>query len=471
MGDEVSIDHYDEAEFIRFQNKLDAEMEFVRGLFTDDAFNDEQYKLGYELELCLVDENGCPVACNQQVLDAAQNHLFTYELAQFNLEINGNCFDLSPSLFDRIDQDLNALYRQVETHALECKARPGLFGVLPSVRPVHLEPETFMSNMYRYRLLNDRLMQMRGQPIQVKLHGEENLDVEREDVMLEALSTSLQIHLQIPASHAVDSYHASLWASLLMVGVAANSPLVFGKSCWSESRIGIFKQSVDTRTKDEIERAIIPRVHFAKGYINSFLQLFEDNAYYSPILPEVMDQPVEKLHHFNLHNGTIWRWVRPILGRVGKDYHLRLELRVVPSGPTLIDTMANMVFFVGLVEGLRCQSTSLTHVPYATLEADFYKAARHGLEAEVYWFDGSRGRVDEIVVNQGMALAQAGLEQLGIVDAAKWLDIITARARSGRTGADWIRKYWRRHADSAALVRQYLAYAEQDLPVHEWPQP
>jgi hypothetical protein len=472
MGDEVSKEHFTAGDYRRFEQRLDAEMVFVRELFAERAFDNHNRCLGYELELCLIDAQGAPAPNNQQVLDAADNPLFTNELARFNLEINGHAFGLTPDVFDRVEQDQMGLYSEIEQQANRLGLKAGLFGVLPSIRHQHLEPGQYMSDMHRYHLLNDRLMEMRGQPVRLNIYGEEHLITEREDVMLEALGTSLQVHWQLPFEQSVDAYHAALWASIMVVGASANSPLVLGHSCWHESRIVIFKQSVDTRNPQEIRDSIIPRVHLSKGYISSFLELFEDNAYYSPILPEVIDTPVGDLHHFNLHNGTIWRWVRPILGQRDGEYHLRLELRVAPSGPTLADSLANLVFYLGLVEGLRTTgNVALTQIPYATLEHEFYEVARHGLNTEIGWFNGRMGKVRDILLQQALPLAQKGINSLGISNAERWLDIIQQRVASGQTGAVWTRQHWIRHADSNRLVNDYLQHAATAEPVHRWPEP
>jgi len=259
---------------------------------------------------------------------------------------------------------------------------------------------------------------------------------------------------------------------MLILAATANSPLVLGKCCWQESRIGIFKQSVDTRNPQEIKDHIVPRVHFGKRYIDSLLDLFEDNFYYSPILPEVIDRPLEDLHHLALHNGTIWRWVRPIVARNADDsYHLRLELRVVPSGPTLIDTIANIVFYVGLTEGLKSLADDLTKVPFETLEADFYRAARDGLEASVHWPDGQQLGLQQVLLEHALPLARANLAQSGIEDTDRWLDIIEARVKAKATGAAWISKHWKQFGDSAQLVCDYIAQAQTNQPVHRWQDP
>jgi hypothetical protein len=446
MGEEIHKEHFEQADYDRFQQRLEQETEVVRTLFAENTFDNESRVLGYELELCLADDNGNPSNNNIDIIEATANPLFTSELAKFNMEINGNPFPYRDDIFNRVEADLNDLFQQADEAAQRFDTRIGMFGVFPSVTREH-------------------------RPIHLLLEGDDQLEVEKQDVMLEALATSLQIHLQVPFDEIVPTYHAGLWSSMLILGATANSPLVLGKCCWQESRIGIFKQAVDTRNLQEIEDHIIPRVHLGKRYIDSLLDLFEDNFYYSPILPEVIDRPLEDLHHLSLHNGTIWRWVRPIIARNKDDsYHLRLELRVVPSGPTLVDTLANIVFYVGLTEGLKSLGDTLTRVPYETLEIDFYRAAREGLDASVHWPDGQELPLKQLLLEQALPLARTNLKQAGIEDTDRWL-IIEARVRREATGAHWISSHWKRFGDSARLVREYIDQAQTNQPVHLWQDP
>ena len=471
MGEEINQTRFDQEDYDRFHDRLVEETDFVRGLFAKQAFDNSSRKLGYELELCLVDAEGQPCKCNQQVLDKANNPLFTMELAKFNLEINGNPFDVCADVLSHLDNDLSDLYHQIEQSAHSLNANTVLFGVLPSLRHRHLETDEYMSEQNRYDLLSQQLIGMRGRPVHLDIDGEDRLVIDKNDVMLESLGTSLQIHMQVPFEEAVPTYNAALWSSMLVLGAVPNAPLVLGKCCWQESRIEIFKQAVDTRNPAEIRDGIVPRVHFGKGYVKSLLDLFDDNFYYSPILPEVIDKPIESLHHFSLHNGTIWRWVRPILGQdTGKAYHLRLELRVIPSGPTLIDTIANTAFHVGLTEGLKHCGDDLTSLDFATLETDFYAAAREGMQARVHWIDGHRDSLKNLLLTHAIPLARDGLKQIGVLDSGNWIDIIEARVASEQTGANWILKHWHKHSDTTALVKDYLQNARTNTPVHRWPE-
>ena len=472
MGEEIQRENFEQADYDRFQERLEQETELLRTLFARKDFDNDSRRLGYELELCLADAEGNPSDNNIDIIEATGNKLFTSELARFNMEINGNPFTYADDVFNRVENDLDDLFSQALAAAQKYDTRIGMFGVFPSVTPNHLNPDDYMTELHRYNQLNRQLLSMRGRPIQLHLEGEEVLQVEKTDVMLEALATSLQIHLQVPFDEIVPTYHAALWSSMLVLAATANSPLVLGKCCWQESRIGIFKQAVDTRNRQEVKDHIIPRVHLGKRYIDSLLDLFEDNFYYSPILPEVIDRPLEDLHHLALHNGTIWRWVRPIIDRNGDGrYHLRLELRVAPSGPTLVDTIANIVFYVGLTEGLKLLDQDLTQVPYDTLETDFYRAARKGLKADIHWIDGNELPLKQALLERAIPLARRYFAQAGIKDTDRWLDIIEARVAAEATGAQWILSHWKKHGDSARLVRDYLDQAQHNQPVHSWQTP
>ena len=470
MGGEISKQRFGNEDYQRFQARLELETDFVRELFRQRRFDNEARRLGYELELCLLNDDGEPAACNDVLLEEAHNPHFTVELAKFNLEINGNAFDVEADVFDRLRRDMQALYGEASEAARRHGCRTGLFGVLPSLSRIHLDKRAYMSELSRYRLLDQRVMQMRGRPVHLDIQGQDHLEVDKHDVMLEALGTSLQIHYQLPLDDTPAAYHAALWSCLAVVGACANSPLVLGARGWQESRIAIFKQAVDSRNPNDNRDPRTARVHLARGYIDSWMEMFEDNLKYSPILPEVLDTGIGELHHFNLHNGTIWRWVRPIVGIDGVGrYHLRLELRVTPAGPTLADSLVNLVFQVGLIEGLRPLADGLTRVPYQTLERDFYRAARYGLAAEVSWCNGETGRLQDLLLRYAIPTAVEGLDRLGISNAGAWLDVMRQRVQSGRTGARWILDAWSASEDARALVNRYLENARNNQPVHQWP--
>lgn len=469
MGNEITKSNFTDSETNDFNTRLKLETQYLKTLFKSNAFDNKSYKFGYELEVCLLDQQAKPKPINQNIISDTGNPLFTAELATFNLEINGNPFKLSDSVFEKLHQDIQQLYKEAEASAQIYDSKVGLFGVLPNLLKEHLNAKDYMSDLNRYHLISDQLLKMRQRPIKLTLDGKDTLEVEKEDVMLEALGTSFQVHLQIPFKQSVDYYHASLWASLALIGISANSPIVLGKSCWHESRISIFEQAVDTRTLEESKQGDTPRVFLGTGYVESIFQLFEENLEYQTILPELGNHPIEELAHLNLHNGTVWRWIRPILD-IGKnnDHNLRFELRVVPAGPTIIDTMSNMVFYIGLIEGLKNTPNDLTKIPFNTLKNQFYDVAKNGLNTKITWCNNKTEAIQNIIINDCIPLAQSGLKALGIKNSAQWLDIILERAKTAQTGADWMLDYWENNPDADQLVKTYLSNAAKNIPVHLW---
>ena len=344
MGSEISHREFTEEDFIAFRKALYEEHAYIKSLFEkgSEVFSDK-YRIGYELETCILTDDNLPNPINKELLDDINSSFFTNELAKYDLEINGNVFKLDAKAPQKLADDFLSLWEQGQRSAKKFDAKLGLFGVLPSLKLEHFNKELYQSDMRRYTLVSQRMRELRHESVKILFHGEDEVSLQKDDVMFEALGTSLQIHFQIPFDQAVAYYHAALLASVVLLGFGANSPLVLGRRAWHESRIAIFEQSVDTRDKKRREHGDETRVHFAHGYIDSWLDLLEQNKMFKIIFADVKNKPVDELHHFNLHNGTIWRWIRPILGQDKDGKHtLRLELRVLPSGPTLVDTQTKI---------------------------------------------------------------------------------------------------------------------------------
>ena len=471
MGSEISHRVFTKEDFIAFEKALFHEHAYVKGLFAkgSEIFSNK-YRIGYELEACILDSSNQPNPVNKQILDDIDSPLFTNELAKYDLEINGNVFELDGDAPKSLDTDLQSLWDKGQMTAEKFNAHLGLFGVLPSLKIKHFNKTLYQSDMHRYTLVSQRMRELRHEPVKILFHGEDVVSLKKDDVMLEALGTSLQIHLQIPFDESVAYYHAALLASVVLLGFSANSPLVLGKRAWHESRIAIFEQSVDTRDKERREHGDEKRVHFAHGYINSWMDLFEQNNAFKIIFADVKELPISKLHHFNLHNGTIWRWIRPILDsdKYGK-HTLRLELRALPSGPTLIDTQTNIWFFIGLIKGLVDTKIDLTHLPFETLKDDFYNVARTGLETEFHEpINAKKVALNEWILKDGLKLAKAGLSSFGIEKAEPFLDVIQQRTSSRQNGAQWQLAHFKKYNSIPKLMEDYMHHAKQNIPVHQW---
>lgn len=471
MGREISRKTFTQDDFVAFEKAWLDEYAYVKTLFDKGAevFSDT-YRIGYELEVCLLDSMNRPNPINKKILDDINSPLFTNELAKYDLEINGNVFDLNHTAPQNLAKDLHGLWGKAQHSADKFNAKLGLFGVLPSLKLEHFDKARYQSDMHRYTLVSQRIKELRHEPVNILFHGEDEIALQKDDVMIEALGTSLQVHFQIPFDRSTQYYHASLLASVVLLGFGANSPLVLGKRAWHESRIAIFEQSVDTRDKKRRAKHDETRVHFAHGYIDSWMDLFEQNKMFKIIFADVKNTPQSDLHHFNLHNGTIWRWVRPILDKDKEGKHtLRLELRVLPSGPTLVDTQINIWFFIGLIEGLVRSQTDLKKIPFETLKDDFYTVAKTGLHTEFHEpIHGKKVLLNEWIASDGLALAEKGLASLGINDAKTCLKHIEQRTVSGQNGASWQLAHFEKYQNIPKLMEDYMQNAKRNIPVHTW---
>ena len=471
MGSEISKRDFTEEDFIAFKKALYNEIEYVKALFDKGSeFFSDRYRIGYELEACILTSTNLPNPINKEILDDIDSPLFTNELAKYDLEINGHVFELDTGAPKELDKDLLSLWEQAQDSAKKFDAKLGLFGVLPSLKLEHFNKELYQSDMHRYTLVSQRIKELRHESVKILFHGDDEISLQKDDVMLEALGTSLQIHFQIPFDQAVEYYHASLLASVVLLGFGANSPLVLGKKAWHESRIAIFEQSVDTRDKERREHGEETRVHFAHGYIDSWLDLFEQNKMFKIIFADVKNKQTSDLHHFNLHNGTIWRWIRPILDTDKDGKHtLRLELRVLPSGPTLIDTQVNIWFFIGLIHGLVKSKIDLKKIPFEKLKEDFYSVAKTGLETSFHEPKNAKNvSLKEWILNDGLVLTKMGLDSLGIYDVDKFIDTIKQRTSSGQNGASWQLEHFKKYNSIPKLMEDYMQNSEHNIPVHTW---
>jgi gamma-glutamyl:cysteine ligase YbdK (ATP-grasp superfamily) len=468
MGQEVADSHFKKEEFRHFQQALREETNLLEEWIADRYFSDCGYVAGLELELCLVDGSGKPAAGNQQLLDALHAPTVVPELSKFNIEFNVDptslCGDGLQTLTKRLVDTWSNCSAVAQTLDLSVLS----IGILPTLRDEHLVLGN-MSEVHRYQALNEQVLRLRrGKPVRLDISGVETLISEHRDVMLEAGTTSLQLHLQVPQAQAADAFNLATVVSAPMVAIGANSPLLFGKQLWQETRIPLFEQAVAMEEP-------VNRVNFGTGYLaHDLLALFIENENLYPILlPFNCGSDVKKLAHLRLHNGTIWRWNRPIIGfdPNGRP-HLRIEHRVMASGTTVHDMAAQMAFYYGLmIHFLNTPELDVrAKMPFITAWNNFYDCARLGLKAQISWLDGKKWPLDKLIVQVLVPAARRGLEFLKVdtLSSDRWLQIIESRAHSGQTGAHWQSEFYRRSGDTALLVREYLARQQTGEPVHQW---
>jgi gamma-glutamyl:cysteine ligase YbdK (ATP-grasp superfamily) len=476
MGNEITDSQFSRDDFQTFAARLKAETELLKRWWKTGQLAQEPPRIGFELETWLVDAQGRPAPLNAQVMARANDPLLAPELAQYNLEINGTPRLLAGAPFSALQAELEARWAGLREAAGAFDSRIAMIGILPTVKNEDLSLER-MSRLKRYEALNEQVLLLRNRrPLRLDIQGEEPLSVEHEDVMLESAATSLQLHLQVTPQDAPKLFNASVMASAATVAVAANSPFLFGRRLWEETRIPVFEQAVAVGPLHGGHSGPLARVGFGSGYGRDALFGFfiENRQHYPVLLPVLMDAPVEQLEHLRLHNGTIWRWNRPLVG-FGADGrpHLRIEHRVMAAGPSILDMVANAAFYYGLAFALaETLEGADERLPFPVAERNFYAAAQHGLAAEITWFGGERVELRQLILKELLPLARRGLAGAGVADheAERYLDIMTARVSSGITGAAWQLAYVNRHGrDFAGLVRDYLQHQESGLPVHQWP--
>jgi gamma-glutamyl:cysteine ligase YbdK (ATP-grasp superfamily) len=475
MGDEITHSQFKAADFEMFQERLGRETRLLGDWFAQGKFSAEVPVCGLELEAWLIDASGLPAPVNREFLAAMNDPLVVPELAKFNVELNVDPQPLHGCALDKLHRGLQQTWQDCARVAVKLDTRLVMIGILPSVSQRDLTLAN-MSEMKRYLALNDQVLRLRGgKPLMLDIHGREHLHLRHRDVMLESAATSLQLHLKVGMREAVRYYNAAQIVSAPMVAASVNSPYLFGKDLWDETRIPLFEQSVEVGGFAGASRGPVRRVSFGTGYAKeSLYECFVENQQHFPVLlPIEYEAPDAQMRHLRLHNGTIWRWNRPLIGfDADGTPHLRIEHRVLPAGPTVTDSIANSAFFYGLVHALATREVAPElELPFATARDNFYAAARDGLDAQLTWLDGRKRPVCSLLLDQLIPLARCGLGLLDIdaEDRDLYLGIVTARLRNGCTGANWQRAYVARHgSDMQALTEAYYERQQSGLPVHDW---
>jgi gamma-glutamyl:cysteine ligase YbdK (ATP-grasp superfamily) len=470
MGQEIPSSRFTDEDFAEFARRLEAETQLLAQWFEEDFFVRRENLAGMELEACLLHGSGDPAPENQAFIEGFDELLVVPELATFNLELNSQARPLEGDVLSRMAQELTALWGSCNRRASELGLCMGMIGVLPTLQQSALSLGN-MSPLNRYRALNEQIFRLRkGEPVRLHIEGRETLHLEHEDVMLESAATSFQIHLQVDVSQAAALYNLSKIVSAPMVAVSANSPYLFGCDLWDETRIPLFEQSISVGASD-----LTKRVSFGIRYVyESIMENFTANLLRYPVLlPRLMDEPVERFAHLRLHNGTIWRWNRPLIGFDNQGApHLRIEHRVVPAGPSITDSIANAAFYFGLVIGLlESEEQPTERLKFDRARGNFYAAAREGLAARVAWFDIERVEMARLVTEKLLPVARAGLAHLQVDEEEidYWLGIIAQRVAKRQTGAAWQRAWVGRHGrEFQGLMQDYLLHQESGRAVHDW---
>lgn len=472
MGEEIAKGHFRKQDFREFGNRLHQETALLRTWFDGDVFDNGPLTGGFEIEAWLVDRAFDPAPINQAFLEMLDSPMVVPELSAFNVELNTAPRPMTGSSLAQMQNDLDSTWARCRQTAGKLDADILMTGILPTVHEEQLALNN-ISNLTRYRALNEQILRLRkGEAIRFDISGRELLNTQHRHVMLEAAATSFQIHLKVPPDLAKRYYNASIALSAPMVAISANSPYLFGKDLWDETRIPLFEQAVSVASA---QTRLADRVTFGKCYVGqSLLECFEDNlAAYTVLLPELMDSDVSRLNHLRLHNGTIWRWNRPLIGfNDDGTPHLRIEHRVVPAGPSAIDTIANAAFYYGLVNFLVHGEEAVENlISFETARSNFYSAAKNSLNANVTWTENSSIPVHRLLVDVLLPMAREGLEmqEFDADDIERYLGVIEGRLRARCNGASWQRSWVAKNGkDMHGLARAYAKCQQTGEPVHEW---
>jgi len=471
MGEEISRSEFETADFARFNARLAEETALLRELFAANRLDDTGYVFGFEIEAWLLDHAYFPNSVNEAFLKRLDHPLVVPELSRFNVELNSVPLRLRGDALLRAELELERLWDHCNRVAHDMDANMVMIGTLPTIRDEDLSLDN-ISPLKRYYALNQEVLRRRGgRPLRVDIDGRERLTAEHGDVMLEAATTSFQVHLQPPAALAHRFYNASVAVSGPLMAASGNAPFLFGRSLWEETRIPLFEQAVALAGMHDESR----RVTFGEDYLRtSVLECFEENLREYPVLlPLQLGGRPEELHHLRLHNGTIWRWNRPLVG-FGADGrpHVRIEHRILPAGPSLLDMMANAAAYLGLTCDLVHEEADETlGLPFAAARRNFYAAAREGLAARLEWPGVGSVPARDLLLDELLPRVARGLDRLDIdgEDSARLLGVLRARIAGGGTGAAWQQAcYAARGHDFFELMATYCERQRSRAPVHEW---
>lgn len=488
MGRDVSGEEQGPEAVRAFSKALLRDLQAMEQMIRDGMIESGIRRIGAEQEMFLVNDGWRPAPVATEVLDRLEGP-FTTELALFNLEANIEPRLLEGRCFSDMEARISELVAQAREAAAESDAEVVLTGILPTLTKTDLSLDNITPRP-RYHALNDALLKMRGgEPYKLRIEGTDELYLEHDSVLLEACNTSCQVHLQVEAEEFATMYNVAQLITAPVLSSAVNSPVLFGKRLWDETRIALFQQSVDTRSAGVHMRELSPRVRFGEHWVDeSVTELFqEDIARFRVLLTsEVSEDPLQvlrdggvpKLEALQLNNSTVYRWNRPCYGIGDGKPHLRIECRVLPAGPTVKDEVANAAFWIGLVLGATEEYGDVrSRVDFDEVKANFLAASRHGLRAGFNWIDGQTFSARRLIEDELLPLAKAGLAGCGVepTEIDHYLGIIHERVESGSTGSNWMvrsmvgmREQGTLSERLAAVTASSVRQQQNGRPGHEW---
>ena len=451
MGEHIK-DARPDAESLRvFVRRLLRDIQALERMIAEGRIESGIRRIGAEQELFLVDRAWRAMPTGRDICAQTEDPHVTLELGRFNLEFNLDPAEFGGDCLRKMEKQLNELLRITQKAAHLYNTEVVMTGILPTLTMADLTLD-MMTDEPRYYALNDAFTGLRGGDYEFRIKGPDELLITHDTVMFEACNTSFQCHFQVAADEFARLYNIAQLVTAPLLAAATNSPMLFGKRLWQETRIALFQQSLDTRTVKSHQRDLQPRVSFGTRWVkDSVLEIFqEDIARFRVLLAtETEEDPlavldageIPTLDALRLHNGTVYRWNRPCYGIMNGKPHLRIENRVLPAGPTTIDAMANAAFWFGLMAGMADKHDDITErMAFDDAKANFLSAARLGLDAQFRWFDGKTVPAQTLIRKKLLPLAQDALEAHGISsnDIERYSKVLEERVASGRTPSRWL---------------------------------
>lgn len=489
MGKEISRGTFSREEREQYRYKVRRCLDVFALMLDDFSFDADHPMTGLEIELNLIDADRQPAMRNAEVLAQMNDKHFQSELGRFNLELNVPPRLIAGEGLARYGEFISNSLENANKHAKGFDTELVMIGILPTLTTDHTIHAN-LSETGRYRVLNEEILTVRGEQIGLDIRGVDHLRVRTDSIAPEAACTSLQFHLQVSPGEFANYWNASQVIASLQIAVGANSPYLFGHQLWSETRVALFEQATDTRPDELKAQGVRPRVWFGERWITSIFDLFEENVRYFPPLLSISDPEdplqvlraggVPQLNELRLHNGTVYRWNRPVYDIMGGRPHLRVENRVLPAGPTVVDMMANAALYFGLVHMVAEDDRPLwTQMPFTVAEDNFHAASRRGITAPVWWPRFGEIRATRLLLDHLLPRAYEGLDRFGVESALRdnLLGIIEARCLTERNGSSWqvemvtglqARGRTRQQALQEMLAR-YAELQRANEPVHTWP--
>ncbi len=490
MGRELTEKDYSAVDYEKFNCRIHDQVDILKEVISKPDFGKGDICIGAELEMYLMDEHSDVSPVNLQLIELLKDEQFQTELNQFNLELNLSAVKAAGKPFSKLTSEMLTKFEHLWSVASTIKTRPLAVGILPTLKEKHLSNE-YLTDLGRYKLLARELLKLRGEPFHIKIEGEESVDFLTSDVCVEGANTSFQVHLMTEPDKFANTFNAAQLTLPMALGVSANSAILLGNCLWDETRVVLFKQSIDNRMRDASGWRQPARVTFGHGWVRkSAWELFSETVnLYQPIFPQLFDEEssdetsenLPELAELNLHMGTTWPWNRAVYSNKGKG-HVRVEFRALPAGPTALDMSANAAFSIGMAVGLEDRVDEyMSRIPFRFAEYNFYRAAKDGLDATILWPQKYQNKPVEIpiknIIDDMLQVASDGLCKLNVdrEERDKYLTIIQRRLSTGITGARWtkqtlrhLRKSMNNEQACARLLDMYFEHQMEGRPVSEW---